>query len=102
MSKNEMLNKIKIVLDLEGNSKDELLQIYLDGARDYILDYTKIKEIPTTLESVLIDMVVFQYRQKGVENTSTESKGSLYQSFIVSYPNNIMNRLNPYKRALFR
>ena len=100
---NETLEKVKIILDLDetNKSKDGLLEIYIQNAMDYICDYTKIKEIPKSLNSVIIEMVVYQYQQRGVENMSTESMGAMYQSFIQEYPGNIRKRLNPYRRALF-
>lgn len=101
MSQNNTLEKVKIILDLENDNKDGLLEIYIQNAKDYIIDFTRIEKIPKTLESVIIDMVVFQYRQRGIENVTTETKGSLYESFITEYPNNIQRRLKPHKRALF-
>lgn len=99
MTTNNIIEKVKIVLDIEDDSKDGLLDIYIQNAKDYIFDYTLINEIPTTLESVIVEMVVFQYRQRGVENITTESKGTLYESMVTEYPNNIRRRLNSYKRV---
>lgn len=101
MSQANTLDKVKIILDLKDESKDGLLEIYIQNAKDYIYDYTRIEEIPKTLESVIIDMVVYQYRSREVENVTTESMGALYSSFIPEYPNNVRRRLTPYKRALF-
>lgn len=98
---NNILENVKIILDIEDNSHDDLLNIYIQNAIDYIYDYTKIEQIPNSLNSLIVEMVIYQYRQRGVENISTESKGSLYESFVKEYPNNIINRLKPYRRALF-
>lgn len=103
MSLNDKLQKVKIILDIAEDdiSKDGLLTIYIQNAIDYIHDYTRVEEIPKSLNSVIIDMAVYQYQQRGVENMSTEAMGAMYQSFIQEYPGNIRKRLNPYRRALF-
>jgi len=100
---NETLEKVKIIVEIDETDKSEdgLLKIYIKNAMDYIYDYTKIEEIPESLNSVIIEMVVYQYQQRGVENMSTESMGAMYQSFIQEYPGNIRKRLNSYRRALF-
>lgn len=96
-----VLENVKIILELEENEKDDLLNIYIQNAQDFIMDYTKMKEIPESLNSIIVEMVVFQFRQKGVENIISEGKGGLSETFITEYPNNIINRLKPYKRMLF-
>lgn len=101
MSNKNTLDKVKIILDIDDDSKDDLLSIYSDNAKDYILDFTQIEEIPDTLQSVIVDMIVYQYRARGVENSTTESMGALYNSYMSEYPNNIRRRLQPYKRMLF-
>lgn len=100
---NESLDKVKIILDIDeaNDSKDGLLKIYIQNAIDYIYDYTKVEEIPKSLNSVIVEMTVYQYQQQGVENMSTEAMGAMYQSFIQEYPGNIRKRLNQHRRALF-
>lgn len=91
------LKKIKIILDVE--EQDELLTIYMESATDYIIDHTGLKEIPLSLQSVVIDMTVFQYRNRELENVTSESIGSMSYSFVTEYPSNITDRLNSHKRV---
>ncbi|MFS0776081.1 phage head-tail connector protein [Neobacillus sp. 3P2-tot-E-2] len=97
------LENVKILLDIDefDDSKNGLLNLFIARAQDYTRDYCKIDEIPTGLNSVIEEMVVFQFRQRGVENTQSEGKGSLSQSFIKEYPLNIMNRLQSNARVKF-
>ena len=96
--KNNILNKVKIILE-DKNVNDELLNIYIENAIDYIKDYTLLNEIPHTLQSVIVEMTVYQYRQREVENVISEGMGSMRYSFVTSYPDNIINRLNTYRRV---
>jgi hypothetical protein len=97
------LENVKILLEMDEYdiSKDSLLNLYISRAQDFIFDYCKITEIPSSLNSSIEDMAVFQYRQKGAENLQSEGKGSLSESYILQYPQNIMSRLTPYCRVRF-
>jgi hypothetical protein len=98
----DIIENAKLILDMQLEyQKDGLLNLFLTRAIDYTLNYCKIDEIPPSFHSLIEEMIVFQYRQKGVENVQSEGKGSLSQSFISEYPPNIMNRLQPYSRVKF-
>lgn len=82
-----------------------MIDIYAENAQDYVVDYCGFKDdlsdMPRSLNSVLVDMIVFQARNNGVENLKAEGKGSLSESYLTEYPPNIMNRLNRYCRVKF-
>lgn len=99
-----ILDNVKTLLEITDSGKDTLLNLYISRATDYIQGYCKLDDsasIPSSLNSVIEEMAIFQYRQKGVENIQSESKGSLSESYIVEYPPNIMNRLNPHCQVKF-
>jgi hypothetical protein len=100
-AREEIIEKAKIMLGMELEPIDTLLEVYLQNAQEFVIDYCKLTEIPTSFHSVLSQMIVFQYRQKGIENIKSEGKGSLSESYITEYPLNIMNRLNPHCRVKF-
>jgi hypothetical protein len=79
-------------------SEDDLLNLYIQRATDFVLDYCYLTEIPVILDSVVEEMAVFSYLSKGVENVSSEGKGSLSESYITEYPSNIMNRLDRHRK----
>lgn len=93
----KLIGKVKIILD--DTVKDDLIQVYIDNATDYILNYTNLKEVPATLNSTIVEMAVFQYRNRELENVSSESIGNTSYSFITDYPANITNRLDGHKRV---
>lgn len=89
---------------LVGNEDSNFITLfdyYVANAQDFIFDYCKMDTIPDTLHTVIADMVVYQYRQKGVENVLSEGKGSMSQSYITEYPLNIMRRLNSHSQVKF-
>lgn len=99
----EIIENAKVLADIDliDTSKDKILELYFEEARDFILDYCKVNEIPSTLYSILSKMIVFQYRQKGLENIQSEGKGSLSEAYLTEYPPNIMNRLSRHARVKF-
>ncbi|MFP5111830.1 phage head-tail connector protein [Bacillaceae bacterium C204] len=98
----DIIEKARLVLDIPLDvDYDSLLEYYFQNAVDFISDYCNLTEVPTTLFSVLTQMIVFQYRQKGVENIQSEGKGSLSESYLPEYPSNIMNRLSRHAQVKF-
>jgi hypothetical protein len=99
VSDNILINVINI-LGLNISVDDKLLEFYLHNAEDFIFDFCKIIEIPPSLYTLLTEMVVFQYRQKGIENVQSEGKGSLSESYLTEYPPNIMQRLKSHRKIV--
>ncbi|PLS04025.1 phage head-tail connector protein [Neobacillus cucumis] len=98
----DIIEKAKLILDMQLDSNnDTLFEYYFQNAIDFIYDYCNVSEVPTTLYTVVSQMVAFQYRQRGIENVQSEGKGSLSQSFLTEYPPNIMNRLNRHAKVKF-
>lgn len=95
---NEIVKKVKTLLDDES-IKDELLKIYIDNAKDYVKDYTNLKEVPSTLNSIIIEMAVYQYRNRELENVESEQIGSVKYTFTTNYPSTITDRLDNHKRV---
>ncbi|WML44085.1 phage head-tail connector protein [Neobacillus sp. PS3-40] len=98
----DYLTNVKILLEIDelDIEKDGLLNLFIFRAIDYTLDYCKINEIPTSLSSAIEEMAVFQYRQRGIENVQSESKGSLSESYFNEYSPSIINRLRSNRRVV--
>ncbi|KHF40707.1 phage head-tail connector protein [Halalkalibacter okhensis] len=94
------LDHVKTLLekDILDTTEDVLLNLYIQRATDFVTDYCNLIEIPISLNSVIEEMAVFSYLSKGVENITSEGKGSLNESYITEYPSNIMNRLDRHRR----
>lgn len=99
-----MLENVKVLLEInsEDVSKDALINLYIQRAKDFIMNYCEVDKIPFILNSTIEEMTTFSYRQKGVENINSEGKGSLTEKYLHSYPSNIMTVLDNYKHQLQR
>ena len=57
----ERLEKLKMLLGIEGTDEDELLTFILESTEQKILNYCNINELPAELENVLIEMAARFY-----------------------------------------
>ncbi|WP_100408443.1 phage head-tail connector protein [Bacillus solitudinis] len=97
------LNNVKALLDIEDNdySEDNVLILYLDRATNHVLKYCNVIELDSTLDELVEDITIFNYRNKGVENIVSEGKGSLSESYRKDLPPSIVRRLNENRRMKF-
>jgi hypothetical protein len=98
------LDNVKILLGISSvdDSQDNLLGLYISRADNFVLNYcnfTDVTEIPATLSSVIEDIVVYKYRNKGVENLKSEGLGSHSASFLEGVPSDIIAQLNAHRRV---
>ena len=93
------LNQLKILLGIEGSGSDDLLSALLSQAEAAILDCTNRSKMTARLEPVMIDYAVILYNRRGTAGETARSEGGISHSFPTGIPEEIMRRLNPYKRA---
>jgi hypothetical protein len=93
--------KILLGIDVNDTSQDNVLNLYLSRATNFVLNYCNLEEIPVGLDSVVEDIAILKYRLKGVEGIKSEGKGSLSESYIDSLPLDIIRELNRYRRIEF-
>ncbi len=95
---NKLLN-LKLRLGIDGVEKHPLLLTLLNSAKNYILSYTGRKEdkwLPI-FDDVQIKIASIDYNKLGIENLSSQSEGSVSNSYITDYPKDITNILNKYR-----
>ncbi|MBD8006543.1 phage head-tail connector protein [Bacillus norwichensis] len=95
------IENIKLILDIDDNSKDAILYLYLDRAENFVKDYCNIDELNLSLEETVEDIAIFHYRNRGVENMSSERKGNLSESYRDGLPSEIYKKLNEHRRMKF-
>lgn len=69
-----MLEKLKILLGIQDNSKDYVLQLTIDIVTDMVLNYCHIKEIPSGLENIVVSMCIDKYRAENYGQENSEGK----------------------------
>lgn len=92
---------MKIPLGINDTSQDSVLNFYLSRATNFVKEYCNIKEITSPIGEIVEDIAIFLYKNKGVENIQSETKGSLTESYRENLPPYLVNRLNSYRRMKF-
>jgi len=93
----ERLEKLKLILEIEGNDEDDLLNYLLESTEQMILNYCNIPELPAELEDVLIAMTADRHNSPdGVMASMKVGDTS------VNYSQHENNIINDYKSQLHR
>lgn len=94
-----MLDKLKVLLGLADNTKDQLLNILIDQATEEAVNYTHDKNADN-LFSVISQMVVFKYNRLGSEGVDSETYSGVRFDYATDYPKSIMRQLNAKRRVM--
>ncbi len=68
----EKLQKLKLLLGLENDEKDNILLFVLDKIQDMVCNYCNIKQVPKGLENVMLNMAVDLYRAESLGQEQAE------------------------------
>jgi hypothetical protein len=85
------LEKVKSVLNLNGNQKDNQILEYIPLVEEWIKSYCNISEIPNSYELIAIKMIEFNLNQKAGLASEGLSRHSV--SFQSEYPSNVTKGL---------
>lgn len=91
-----MLDKIKLLLGIKDNSKDELLNELITLCATPICNYIGEDELPLKLNSCLIEFVIVRYNRLNSEGFNSESIDGASISFIDNYFETIKSQLDDY------
>lgn len=96
----EQLDKLKIKLGIpmEDVSQDDLLNIYLEDAKDTILELTHLPEVPVNLLRAQIELAIVYYNKEGIEGQTGHSEGGISRSFEEGIPESIMKKIRSARR----
>jgi len=89
------------ILEINSSDNERLLNLYLTRAIDLVKNECNIKILPVDSFSLIEDISIFLYRNKGIENIKSEGKGSLSEAFHESLPKDYISRMNKFKRLRF-
>lgn len=92
-----MLENIKILMNLKGEYKDALINLYIDQCKQEIQVYTKRDFMPS-MELVCAQMVLEKYNKRFNEGVTSTSQSGLSISFKDGYSKEIMEQLNSFKK----
>lgn len=95
------LDNVKVILGIQNFDYDDVLELYITRANDFVMNYCNITDlttIPYTLSSVIEDIVVYMFQNRGSENLQSETLGSRTSSFLSDIPANLISQLNANRR----
>lgn len=94
-----MLEKIKLLLGLKDESKDDLLTILIETAIDEALAYTH-RDCVDELDTSIIQMVVYKYNRIGTEGVDSENYSGVNFNYSADYPESIMRGLRSKRKVV--
>ena len=98
----ELLEGIKILLEIEDNSRDEVLKIMIEDSKRAILDYCLINTYKKEFDSAVRELVVNAFKSSENEGVASVTRGNTSVSYITidssSFSEKIKAMLHRYKK----
>lgn len=93
-----MIDNIKLLLDINDNSKDSLLNFLIEFCSQQALDYTHLKELDNSLNYIVVLMVVESYNKIGSEGIASKSYSGISETPIDGYSSNVLKLLKSKRK----
>lgn len=97
-----MLNKIKLLIGITDNSKDELLLTLIDQATNELITFTHNPKCVPIMENTIIEMAIYKYNRLGSEGLASEGYSGVSFSYTTDYPESILRSLRNHRKAIFK
>lgn len=94
-----MLEDIKLLLGVTSTDKDKLIKLLINLATEDARTISRRQDV-TELESIIIQMVVFNYNRLGTEGLDSESYSGVSYSYSSDYPENILRNLKRFRKLV--
>ena len=98
MTNREKEDNIERLKKLTGETDEDLLEILLEEAEEFVLSYTNRTKIVTGLEKAVRDLAVIALNRIGTEGENSRSEGGESYSFDAA-PKQVYDVLNRYRLA---
>lgn len=91
----EQIDKLKLKLGIQttDTTQDDLLNLYLDDATEFILDETHLDVLPAKLMGAQVDLAVFAFNKQGIEGETAHSEGGINRAYAQDVPSSIMKKI---------
>lgn len=93
-----MLEKIKIIIGITDDSKDNLLALLIEQATSEAINITH-NDKTDNFENIIIQMVIWNYNRLGTEGLNSESYSGVTFNYSSDYPNTLINQLHSYRKV---
>lgn len=94
-----MLEKIKLLLGLTTDDKDELIQTIIALCKDEAIDYCNLTEYTTKLDSAVIQMVIEKYNRLGSEGLGSTTSSGINEQYLDGYSNAVIRKLQKNRKV---
>ena len=94
-----MLEKVKLLLGIADNTKDDLLTLLIEQAVEEAIVYTHNESVDE-LNTSIIQMVVYKYNRIGTEGLDSEGYSGVSFQYTSDYPENIMRGLRAKRKVV--
>lgn len=94
-----MLDKIKLLLNLAGDDKDELIQTLISLCKDEAVDYCNLEDYDAKLDSAVIQMVIERYNRLGSEGLSSTTSSGIKEEYFGNYSNPVIRKLQKNRKV---
>lgn len=94
-----MLERIKLLLNIDDESKDALLNELIDNATEFAANYTNNADAIESLSGAIIAMVIFDYNRLGSEGLTSENYSGVSFGYAAGYGEDIMRQLKRYRKV---
>lgn len=94
-----MLDKIKLLLGLTTDDKDELILALISICKDQATTYCNLEEYSEKLNSSVIEMVIERYNRIGTEGVNMTASSGVREEFYSGYSDNILRNLRKYRKV---
>jgi len=93
-----MIDNIKILLGITDASKDTLLQLLINDAKDFATAYCNLEIYETKLDNIIIKMVIERFNKLGSEGINSKNYSGISESYADDYNPTIYKQLNKNRR----
>lgn len=95
-----MLEQVKTYLGISNSDKDSLIELLIEDAKTYAMDYCNINDawLPAKFDTIIVKMVVQDYNRIGSQGISSQSYSGVSESFIEGYSDEIIKLLNKNRK----
>lgn len=94
-----MLDKIKILLNIQDDAQDELLTTLMGLCREEAYIYCNLPAYSEKLDFVVIQMVIERYNRIGSEGTTSQSSSGVSANYDSFYSDKVVRLLNKYRKV---
>ena len=94
-----MLEKIKLLLNANDDSLDELILILISLCKEEAYVYCNLPEYDSKLDFIVIQMVIERYNRIGSEGATSQSSSGVSMNYDSFYSDKVVRLLNKFRKV---